>query len=449
MPKAITRYKCQSCGYITLRWMGKCPECGKYNSIVEEVIKKHTTIITSEETIIPLSEVSLLEGKKLSTGLVEFDRVLGGGIVPGSVVLIGGDPGIGKSTLLLQVMERVLKSNSWKGLYVSAEESSIQIKLRAIRLGINSNRIFILTETRLERIISEIESLKPAFVVIDSIQTVYSSNISSIAGTVSQVRECSAKITVTAKKNNIPIFIIGHVTKEGAIAGPRVLEHIVDTVLYFEGDRFQTFRLLRAVKNRFGSTNEVGVFEMTDSGLKEITNPSELFLSGNEIKASGNVLTVIVEGTRPIIVEIQALVTSTTFGMPRRTSIGVDSIRVNLLIAVLEKIGGLQLGLSDIYVNVVGGLKIFEPSVDLPVITAIASSFKNILINRDMVIIGEVGLSGEIRPITHIELRLKEAKKMGIKKALIPIANLPSNKINSSLDIIGMKNIKETLEIIS
>jgi DNA repair protein RadA/Sms len=446
MPKDNVKFRCQACGYITTKWMGRCPDCGTWNSITEEPsIKEHTRVIQDTEPI-PLSDVSFSEDTRVSTGIKELDRVLGGGVVAGSVVLIGGDPGVGKSTLLLQTMAGLLKDISTVGLYISAEESAQQVKLRSNRLGIDIRNILVLPETRIEKILHYMDRIKPALVVVDSIQTIYTETLSSAPGTVAQVRECSAKLTVAAKRYNIPLFIIGHVTKEGAIAGPRVLEHIVDTVLYFEGDKSQAFRILRAVKNRFGSTNEIGVFEMTDSGLKEVKNPSELFLSGQETAAPGTVLTATLEGTRSIIIEIQALVSPTTFGMPRRTSIGVDVHRSNLLIAVLEKIGGLQLGLSDIYVNVIGGLRVFEPAVDLAVATAIATSFRNTAIDRETIFIGEIGLSGEVRAVSQIETRLKEAEKIGLKKAIIPQANLNS-RISTTMQLWGVKNVKEVLEM--
>ncbi len=446
MSRDIVKFRCQACGYVTTKWMGRCPDCGTWNSIIEEAsIKGHTKIVQDVEPI-PLSDVSFSEDTRISTGIKELDRVLGGGIVSGSVVLIGGDPGVGKSTLLLQTMAGLLRDSSAVGLYVSAEESAQQVKLRSNRLGIDIKNILILPETRIEKVLDYIERIKPALVVVDSIQTIYTETLSSAPGTVAQVRECSAKLTVAAKRYNIPLFIIGHVTKEGAIAGPRVLEHIVDTVLYFEGDKSQAFRILRAVKNRFGSTNEIGVFEMTDSGLKEVKNPSELFLSGQEAPSPGTVLTATLEGTRSIIIEIQALVTPTTFGMPRRTSIGVDVQRSNLLIAVLEKIGGLHLGLSDVYVNVVGGLRVFEPAVDLAVAMAIATSFRNATVDRDTILIGEIGLSGEVRAVSQIETRLKEAEKIGLKKAIIPKTNL-SSRISTTMKLFGVKNIREVLEM--
>ncbi len=448
MAKKKTYFVCQSCGYNSIKWLGRCPECGEWNSFVEETRFPSLSTSTASASPLPLSDVSLSEGERFTTTIGELDRVLGGGVVPGSVVLIGGDPGVGKSTLLLQAMSGILKAAEGEGLYVSAEESQSQVKLRAQRLGIDSEHILILSETSLEAILNHMENIKPRLVVIDSIQTIYSEELASAPGTVGQVRECSARLMQKAKILNIPTFIIGHVTKEGALAGPRVLEHIVDTVLYFEGERTMSFRILRAVKNRFGSTNEIGIFEMTDTGLMEIDNPSEMFLRERDNTASGSVVTTTVEGTRPIIVEIQALVSPTTFGMPRRTSIGVDTQRVNLLIAVLEKIGGLQLGLSDIYLNVVGGLRIVEPAVDLPVILSIASSLREVPVEHDIVTFGEVGLSGEIRPVSQAEARLKEAEKIGFKAAIIPEANRQRMKINTSLKIIGVTNIHEALEVI-
>ncbi|NOZ25453.1 MAG: DNA repair protein RadA [Nitrospirae bacterium] len=447
MSRTKTVYTCQSCGYTSLKWLGKCPDCGSWNTLVEETTGKGSDRGPISATgPVPLSEIILGTDNRTSTHIGELDRVLGGGVVAGAVVLIGGDPGVGKSTLILQAMSRLLGSGGGKCLYVSGEESASQLKLRASRLGIDSEDILVLSETSLEVILAETERTRPAFVVIDSIQTTYSEELQSAPGTVGQVRECSARLMLHAKRYGIPTFIIGHVTKDGSIAGPRVLEHIVDTVLYFEGDRAHSFRVLRTVKNRFGSTNEIGVFEMTDSGLMEITNPSELFLRERSSDASGSAATSTIEGTRPLIVEIQALVSPTTFGVPRRTSIGVDGQRVNLLIAVLEKIGGLHLGLTDIYVNVVGGLRIAEPATDLPIILSIASSLKEIPIPSDVFVFGEVGLSGEIRAVTQAEARLNEGEKIGFKRAVIPASNLSRLNQRSDLQLTGVRDIHEAME---
>ncbi len=444
-------YRCQACGTVSIKWLGRCPDCGQWNTFVEETVESASAGNFNErkrdiEPPRPLNEITYTEGKRITTGIQELDRVLGGGVVQGSIVLIGGDPGVGKSTLLMQAVNGYVNSTEGVGLYVSGEESAAQIKLRAERLGVVSDSILVMAETLLENILSKAKELKPDMLVIDSIQTIYTEALSSAPGTVGQVRECAYKLMNFAKQYNIPTFIIGHVTKEGALAGPRVLEHIVDTVLYFEGERTSSFRILRAVKNRFGSTNEIGVFEMTQGGLKQILNPSEVFMQSKAVDEPGAVYTATIEGTRPIIVEIQALVSPTVFGMPRRTSIGIDYQRVNLLIAVLEKIGGLQLGLSDVYLNVVGGLKVLETAVDLSVILAIASSFREQSIERDTLVLGEVGLAGEIRLISQIENRLKEAQKVGFKKALVPQEAIRRKELNTGLELIGMKDIKEVLE---
>ncbi len=437
-------YQCQSCGYTSPKWLGKCPDCGAWNSFVEET---RFTKLKKQETAAPvvLSEVTHSTGERHSTGIKEFDRTLGGGIVLGSVVLIGGDPGIGKSTLLLQAFKGLAKLGMT--LYVSGEESPEQIKIRADRLKVKSDNIILLPETSLEGIISVAQDISPKAIVIDSIQTIFSLELPSAPGSVGQIRECATKLMFFAKKYGIPLFIIGHVTKEGAIAGPRVLEHIVDTVLYFEGDKGTPFRILRAVKNRFGSTNEIGVFEMSEDGLREVDNPSQLFLSGRPVNVPGSVVTAALEGTRPLLVEIQALVSTSSFGVPRRTALGVDYNRVNLLIAVLDKRIGMHLGGMDIFVNVVGGLKIEEPAVDMAIIAAIASSFKNVAVNAETFVFGEVGLSGELRAISQAEIRIKEASKLGLKRGLVPAGNLQSVK-ESDIEVIGAKNVEEALEIL-
>jgi DNA repair protein RadA/Sms len=444
-----TVYRCQSCGHTSLKWFGRCPDCSEWNSLVEETaIRIKRDSLHQETEPLSLSDITVGEGERFSVHISELDRVLGGGVVPGSVVLIGGDPGVGKSTLILQAMAGMLLDKDGAGLYVSGEESASQVKLRASRLSINSERILILPETSLETIASQVERIRPVVLVIDSIQTIHSEELMSAPGTVGQVRECSAKLMVIAKRLGIPTFIVGHVTKEGAIAGPRVLEHIVDTVLYFEGERSHSFRILRAVKNRFGSTNEIGIFEMTDAGLTEVENPSELFMRERSLDVSGSVATATIEGTRPLIVELQALVTPTAFGMPRRTSIGVDNQRVNLLIAVLEKIGGMQLGLSDIYINVVGGLRILEPATDLPVILSVASSFREVPLESNLFVFGEVGLSGEIRAVNQAEARLKEGEKLGFRKAVLPWNNLEKFKTRTDMELIGVKDIHEAIEML-
>jgi DNA repair protein RadA/Sms len=447
--KQKTFFVCQSCGQRSLKWLGRCPACNEWNTLVEEAAESVSRKKKSPSaTPVPLREITFTAGERRSTGIGELDRVLGGGLVPGSLVLIGGDPGVGKSTLLLQAVNGYLSGNNSSALYISGEESAPQIKLRAGRMNIDSDNILILPETSLENILSAMEETGPAVTVVDSIQTIHSEELSSAPGTVAQVRECAARLMETAKRLEIPTLIIGHVTKEGAIAGPRVLEHLVDTVLYFEGDRSHTYRILRAVKNRFGSTNEIGIFEMTDRGLTEILNPSELFLSEKATEVPGTSVTSTLEGTRPFIVEIQALVSPTSFGMPRRTAIGVDYQRVNLLIAVLEKIGGLQLGLNDIYVNVVGGLKVVEPATDLPIALSIASSLLDIPLRRDMIAFGEIGLSGEIRNVSSSEQRIKEGIKTGFRSFLMPRQKRKLSKMDETAEYHEVEDIHQALGIL-
>ena len=395
----------------------------------------------------PLSSISGGKEKRITTGINELDRVLGGGIVDGSVILVGGDPGIGKSTLLIQ-MAANLSGKAGSVLYVSGEESPEQIKLRADRLSIHSDNIVLLSETNLEGIMHTAAAASPGLIIIDSIQTMYTEELTSAPGSVGQVRECAAKLMSFAKRSQIPLFIIGHVTKEGAIAGPRVLEHIVDTVLYFEGERGHAYRILRTVKNRFGPTDEIGVFQMTDSGLLPIENPSELFLSERPQNVSGSTVVASMEGTRPLLIELQALVSPTTFGMPRRTCIGVDFNRVNLLVAVLEKIAGLHLSGMDIFVNIVGGIKIVEPAVDMGVVAAVASSLREIPIHPRTVLFGEVGLSGEIRAVSQVDSRVKEAAKIGFERAILSKTNSVRLKDTHGLEITGVNNVEEFLEII-
>ena len=447
-----TFYQCQSCGHASPKWLGKCPDCGSWNSFVEEktvAASRHSPSIQSIGKTEPVALLSIdgTSENRTPTGIKEFDRVLGGGVVPGSVILVGGHPGIGKSTLLLQAFSGLSKK-SGKLLYVSGEESPQQIKMRADRLSVRPDNIILLPETSLEGILDTSLNISPEAMVIDSIQTVYTQELFSAPGSVGQVRECAAKLMLFAKRSNIPVFIIGHVTKEGTIAGPRVLEHIVDTVLYFEGDRGHSYRILRTIKNRFGSTNEIGIFEMSDAGLREVANPSELFLSERPSNVSGSTVVASLEGTRPLMVEIQALVSQTNFGMPRRTSIGVDFNRVNLLVAVLEKRAGMHLGGMDIFINIVGGLKIIEPAVDLGIIATVASSAKEVPIEQKTFVFGEVGLSGEIRAVAQAESRLKEASKIGFKKAVIPAGNAAKIKNNEGLEIIGVKDIEGFLEAV-
>ncbi len=452
MSKIKTFYQCQSCGYGSPKWLGKCPDCGSWNSFVEEKTaptSKHGAALQSygKPEAVYLHSIEGTDADRTSTGIKEFDRVLGGGVVAGSVILVGGDPGIGKSTLLLQAFSGLSK-NSGKLLYVSGEESPQQIKMRADRLSVNSDSIILLPETSLEGILDSAAKISPYAMVVDSIQTVFTQELLSAPGSVGQVRECAAKLMLFAKKSQIPVFIVGHVTKEGTIAGPRVLEHIVDTVLYFEGDRGHSYRILRTIKNRFGSTNEIGIFEMSDAGLREVDNPSELFLSERPHNVSGSTVVASLEGTRPLMVEIQALVSQTNFGMPRRTSIGVDFNRVNLLIAVLEKRAGMHLGGMDVFINVVGGLKIVEPAVDLGIIATIASSTREISIKPDTFVFGEIGLSGEVRAVARAEARLKEAAKIGFKRAVIPAGNTLKIANMEGLQVIGIRDVEEFLEAI-
>lgn len=461
MSKIKTVFQCQACGYASPKWLGKCPDCSAWNSFAEEKESPKTLKSFSSTEPRPLSKIIGGKEKRIPIGINEFDRVLGGGLVSGAIILIGGDPGIGKSTLLLQAVAKIttpptpplnkgghggVRSELKTVLYVSGEESPEQIKLRAERLSIDSDNIMLLPETLVENIIRIANDLRPSVMVIDSIQTVYTEELTSAPGSVGQIRESAAKLMFFAKKMEIPVFLIGHVTKEGAIAGPRVLEHIVDTVLYFEGDRGYSYRILRTIKNRFGSTNEIGVFEMTDAGLAEIENPSELFMSERPTDVSGSTVIASIEGTRPLLVEVQALVSPTTFGMPRRTSMGIDFNRINLLIAVLEKKAGVHLGGMDIFINIVGGLKILEPASDLGIIAAIVSSFKEVPIDSKTIFFGEVGLSGEVRAVAQAEARIKEAAKIGFKKAIIPKNNFDRIKDNLGLNTIGVKDVEEVIE---
>jgi len=446
MTKARTIYVCQQCGYRSPKWLGRCPGCGQWETLVEER-PKETRVTVEIPKPLPLSELPYEEGQRISTGLKELDQVLGGGLVPGSLVLLGGDPGIGKSTLLLQVMHHLARRGG-KVLYLSAEESIQQIKLRASRLKIEAEGLFILSETNLDLALEALDELSPSVLVVDSIQTVYLPDLSSAPGSVAQVRECAARLLRLAKAREIAVFLVGHVTKEGALAGPRVLEHLVDTVLYFEGDRGASFRILRAVKNRFGSTNEIGVFEMTTLGLSPVTNPSELFLSQTTSEIPGSVVVATVEGTRPVLVEVQALVTNTPLAVPRRTSVGFDVQRLAMLAAILEKRVGLNFYDRDIYLNVVGGLKLAEPGADLAVVLALASSRLDKALPPQTVVFGEVGLTGEVRPVSQVEMRLKEAAKLGFQQAYLPKGNLEGFKNKLSLRLRGVSNLQEILEMI-
>jgi len=447
MAKNKTVFVCSGCGYESPKWMGKCPACNEWNSFYEEkAISSSSSKSGKNKEMSKPIELNKIEGKsesKISTGFNELDRVLGGGLVNGSLILLGGEPGIGKSTLILQICNKI--KTDGKVLYVSGEESGEQIKLRADRLGVKNDNLLFLSETNIENIEENILAINPKLVIIDSIQTMYSEEITSAAGSVSQVREITAKVMRTCKENGVTTILIGHVTKDGNIAGPRVLEHMVDTVLYLEGERYFSYRMLRGVKNRFGSTNEIGMFEMAAEGLVEITDPSKVLISERDETPPGSVIIASMEGTRPLLVEFQALTTPTIFGMPRRTANGIDYNRLAVLIAVLEKKMGLNLGNQDVYLNVVSGLKINEPAIDLGIIAATVSSFKNIPIDKYTVVLGEVGLTGEIRSINLIDKRLKEAEKLGFKKCIIPESNKKLLKESYKLDIIGVKNVKDAI----
>lgn len=450
MTKPRTNYVCQECGYEAPRWLGRCPGCGAWGSLVEEVVARPLAVPAgggvAESSPVPITEIESTSEYRFSSGSLELDRVLGGGIVPGSVVLLGGDPGIGKSTLLLQVSNAV--SASFPVLYVSGEESTRQIKLRAERLQVHSRGLLVVAEVDLERIEQHIDEVRPGLVVVDSIQTVYTRELGSAPGSVSQVRECAGRLLRKAKEAQVPIFLVGHVTKSGMLAGPRVLEHVVDTVLYFEGERNHSFRVLTAVKNRFGSTNEIGVFEMSDSGLVEVKNPSELFLSGRVREVSGLCVTASMEGSRPILAEIEALVCSAPFGTPRRTTTGVDASRVAIILAVLEKRAGLLLSSHDVYVSVAGGARLDERASDLAIACAIASSFRNAICGPKTVVIGEVGLSGEVRAAGRVDARIAEAAKLGFERCVVPLANAKALKGDRGLRVEGVATVGEALEIV-
>lgn len=450
MAKKKSIYFCQNCGHEENKWLGQCPACKEWNTFVEEKITTSKSAAAarrdSEMQVLGLSEVKLDDILRVQTGIQELDRVLGGGIVPGSMILVGGDPGIGKSTLLLQVCQHLAEVQNV--LYISGEESLAQIKLRANRMGEFSDRLKLLCETNLDIIRSVIEKKRPATVIIDSIQTMYNEEVGSAPGSVSQVRESTNVLMQLAKGLGISIFIVGHVTKEGTVAGPRVLEHMVDTVLYFEGDRHASYRILRGVKNRFGSTNEIGVFEMRGDGLWEVQNPSEYMLNGRPENASGSVVACSMEGTRPILIEIQALVCKSNFGMPRRTATGTDYNRVNLLMAVLEKRIGLHISDYDAYVNIAGGIRMNEPAIDLGLILAIVSSYKNRPIDEKTIVFGEVGLSGEVRAVNMPQQRVAEARKLGFETCILPKVSLKSIEDTSGIKLVGVNSISEVLDLI-
>lgn len=452
MAKIKTKYVCQSCGYETAKWLGKCPECTKWNTFVEEIDQKSTKkevfiIDKSSSKPVSINSIESKEEERFTTDINELDRVLGGGIVKGSLVLVGGDPGIGKSTLLIQVSSNVANLGKTV-LYITGEESESQIKMRAKRLGINSENLYIFAENNLSIIESYLESVNPELIILDSIQTVFSPEISSASGTVSQIKEGTSKFMKISKKMGISTFIVGHVTKEGSLAGPKLLEHMVDTVLYFEGERYNTYRLVRAVKNRFGSTNELGVFEMRDLGLVELDNPSKILISEKPKDVAGSVIISTVEGTRPMLLELQALVSPTSFGIPKRTSTGVDYNRVGMLLAVLEKRVGLQIQNQDVYINIVGGIKINEPSIDLGIAISVASSFRNIPIDEDIAVTGEVGLTGEVRAVSFIEKRIAECKKLGFKKIVVPRSNYDVVKETKGIEIWPVDNLRQAINIV-
>ena len=450
--KTKTKFVCNECGYESLKWLGKCPSCNSWSTFVEEVEapKNKYDISAGSASVrsVPkqLKDIGDDEGERLATGTKELDRVLGGGIVRGSLVLVGGDPGIGKSTLLLQICEDL--GDKFDVLYVSGEESAQQIKMRATRLGVKAKNLKLLAETNLDSIIYHANEIKPAVMIVDSIQTMYREEVASAPGSVAQVREATHYLMRLAKENNIAIFIVGHVTKEGSIAGPRVLEHMVDCVLYFEGERQQSYRILRTVKNRFGSTNEIGVFEMKDTGLKEVPNPSAMLISGRPDDITGSAIVCTLEGTRPMLAEIQALSAPTNFSIARRTANGIDHSRATMLVAILEKKLGYSMQSQDVYINVVGGLKLTETASDLALVLAVASNYKNFVIDAKTMILGEVGLTGEVRSVSFAEKRIAEAKKLGLKRCIIPKENTKDLKEFKDIEIIGVETVAEAIKII-
>lgn len=451
--KSVTVFYCQNCGYESAKWLGQCPGCREWNTFVEETVSKaglkgnggQSGRLTDRAEPCVLADVTIQKEDKLLTGIAELDRVLGGGIVQGSLTLVGGDPGIGKSTLLLQVCRQISQAGH-KVLYISGEESQVQIKMRADRIGRFAENMLLLCETGLDAIAETIRQKKPEVVVIDSIQTMYSDAISAAPGSVSQVREATAVLLQLAKGLLVSVFIVGHVTKEGTVAGPRVLEHMVDTVLYFEGDRHASYRILRGVKNRFGSTNEIGVFEMKEQGLTEVQNPSEYMLNGRPENASGSVVSCSMEGTRPLLIEIQALVCHSNFGIPRRQTTGTDFNRVNLLMAVLEKRSGIQLSGCDAYVNITGGMKIVEPAIDLGIVLALLSSFRNQALDSKLIAFGEVGLSGEVRAVSMAKQRVAEAEKLGFEVCILPYVCVGEDRKKGKIKLVGVKNLQDVID---
>ncbi len=448
--RAKTSFSCQACGHQALRWLGRCPDCGGWNTMKEERVQpagkgRPAAFKIASSKATPIREIEVVGEHRRCTGIGEFDRVLGGGVVPGSVMLIGGDPGIGKTTLLLQALPR-LAADGEKVLYVSGEESPRQIKMRGQRLGIEHPGLLILAETSLEEILKAVQTIHPSAMVVDSIKTVYTDQLTSAPGSISQVQEVAGQLMWLAKRSSVPVFIIGHVTKEGAIAGPRLLEHIVDTVLYFEGDKGHSYRILRAVKNRFGSTNEIGVFEMKDTGLEEVDNPSELFLAERPQRSTGSVVVSSLEGSRPILVELQALVSPTGYAMPKRMANGVELNRVSLLLAVMEKRLGMHLSGQDVYVNVVGGMRIDEPAIDLGIVAAVTSSLREAPVDPHTLVLGEVGLGGEVRAISQADLRIREAAKMGFRRCLLPERNMSKLDPIDGIELIGIHELREALD---
>lgn len=451
MSKLQTRFVCQSCGYSSPKWLGRCPECDEWAAMVEETVEstdnkgtKKSVAVQVDSVASPITEVNAEKTDRVSCGIAELDRTLGGGVVPGSVVLLGGDPGIGKSTILMQAASNLAK-NAGRVLYVSGEESPHQIKLRADRIGPAHKEYYVVSETSVEAVANHIENVAPNFVVIDSIQTMHSAELSSTAGTVGQIRRCAGELAKIAKSKNIPVFLVGHVTKEGAIAGPKVLEHMVDTVLYFEGDRDHSYRVLRAVKNRFGSTDELGIFEMREDGLAEVENPSEVFLSERDETGSGSCVTCTVEGSRPILVEVQALVAPSYFASPRRVCTGIEYNRMLMVLAVLEKRVGLAMGNKDIYVNAAGGVKVGEPACDLACAIALASSLTDRPVAKDTVVFGEVGLAGEIRAVSHVEKRIREAQRLSFER-IITSQKAASKLSDKNSRVIGAKTVINAIE---
>jgi len=447
MSKTRIKYICSSCGYESLKWLGKCPECDDWNTFTEEIIETSKRRITTAKTkvsVAKLDEISADKKERIKTGIAEFDRVLGGGLMPGSVILLVGDPGIGKSTLAMQAAAKV----SEKVLYVTGEESDAQIKLRASRLKLVPDDFFVFPETDLGHIIAAINNVSPAVVVIDSIQTIYRPELENSPGTITQIRECTSLLMEEAKRKHFSVIIIGHVTKEGMVAGPKILEHIVDTVIQFEGDSHHSLRILRAQKNRFGSTNEIGIFDMREDGLHEVLNPSELFLNGSERKTPGSAVTSSIEGTRPILLEVQALVTTSNYGYPQRVTTGFDQRRLSILLAVLEKRAKIKVSANNIFVNMAGGVRISEPAVDLAVCCSIASSFFDKAINNKTVVVGEVGLGGEIRTVNNIEKRIQEAERLGFKRVVVPAGNSSGTSSTSKIEITSVENLTDAIKIL-